>query len=96
MNIEEINQVDSLGRNHGLWRYTSADSSLAIYGYYSHGLRHGLWRYLEDDNKLIWAEYYVNGKLEGESVTFLNYGVSFEHEEPNNVRQIQRLIILCQ
>jgi len=48
-----MNQLNTKGQKHGLWKEYSSNGKLWYKGTYLNGQRHGLWE-----------EYYSNGKLE--------------------------------
>jgi antitoxin component YwqK of YwqJK toxin-antitoxin module len=55
---EKINQTDSTGLKHGLWKWYYANGKLLYEGEYLNGKYHGLWKKYNLDGTLKSIEYY--------------------------------------
>lgn len=66
--MENINQVDSNGRMHGLWRLYY--DQLWREASYINGVNHGFYKGWDVDGNLRFLGNYVNGVLEGEYIKY--------------------------
>jgi antitoxin component YwqK of YwqJK toxin-antitoxin module len=70
MLTEEINQYNSNGLKHGLWRDWHHTGELWFELTYVNGVVEGVWRTWYKNGELMWVVYYVNGIQEGEDVEY--------------------------
>ncbi len=67
---EQINQIDSDGFQHGLWKHWYANGQLMHEENYVNGLRNGLRRDWHSNGQLWFIVNFVNGVIEGEEVEY--------------------------
>jgi antitoxin component YwqK of YwqJK toxin-antitoxin module len=63
--MEQINQRDSQGRFHGLWKFYYTNDILRVRYDYHHGMLHGLSVGYRYDGSLWWKERFDNGIRRG-------------------------------
>jgi antitoxin component YwqK of YwqJK toxin-antitoxin module len=69
----QVNQKDSQGRRHGVWKNYYEDGTLKLKRHYLHGAPHGVWEDYRPNGNLWWRGTFSCGRNLG---LFINYRIN--------------------
>ena len=59
---EQINQLDSQNRPHGVWKSYRPDGTLYGINRYYYGMPRGVWEFYLSNKRLVWKQYHIRIK----------------------------------